>query len=227
MSSCGTTPTLMWVSELAHHRLGHHDQVLAYLYGRGLTDEDLDTWCIGYCDWPVPGTLLEGRVTFPLFGFCRSTVVAISGRVVGDALPKYWNTRFNKGGWLYGLWCAPVGRRLCLVESQMDAVALGRIGVPALATMGSSLSETQAAAVRFFTDEVVVVPHADKEQVGHEWVRVLQRQGCRAVTTMGIYPAGAPANADADWMVLHRPNDLLAVLKVMDLVLDNTLSFKV
>jgi len=216
---CSSAGTLARIANLAHHRLGHHREVIAYLYGRGLTDEDIENWCIGYCDWSEPKTLLQDRVTLPIFGFSKSNVVAVSGRSLDGRTPKYWHTRFEKARWLYGLWAAEPGRRVCLVESQMDVIALSRLGVEALATMGSSLSPWQAALVRYFTDDAIVLPHADKPEEARVWTRILRSHGCRAVGAWGLYPPEAPDDADADWMVMHRP-DLLSerLLRLEELI---------
>lgn len=208
--------SLAKAASIAHHRLGHYPEVVAYLQGRGLTDEDILNWHIGYLDRRLDGLhMLEGRVLLPILGFSSQTVVGLSGRLLAGDGPKYWNTPFPKGRWLYGLWCAEPGKHVVLVESQMDAIALGRLGYQALATMGSSLSPWQAALVRYFTDGVIVVPHRDKPDQGPQWVSILRGQGLKAVAAWRLYPAGAPETADADWMVQEHPDRLLETLEAL------------
>lgn len=207
------------IAAIAHNRLGHYDQVRAYLAGRNIYDLDIDQWGIGY--WDRPGTMLENRVILPIYGFSRDTVVAVSGRVLDDSRPKYWNTPFTKARWLYGLWlCRQKTQTVVLVESQMDAIALHSLGICALATMGSSLGGWQAALVRYFADRAIVWPHADKPEQGQAWVQTLREQGCRAVYAHNPYPEGAPADADADWMVQNAVGRLADTIIALEQALD-------
>jgi DNA primase len=111
----------------------------------------------GMTDW------MRGRVLFPITDR-RGQVIAFGGRVLGDGQPKYLNSPdtplFHKGRVLYGLAQAREQAHktgeLVVVEGYMDAIALAQVGVPAVAPLGTALTEDQIAELWRMTPEPVV-----------------------------------------------------------------------
>ena len=100
-----------------------------------------------------PYDRFRGRLMFPIRD-ARGRCIAFSGRIVGEGEPKYLNSPdtplFDKGRTLFNLHRAgPAsrsGRRVIVVEGQMDVVALDQAGVAeAVAPLGTALTETQLA----------------------------------------------------------------------------------
>lgn len=151
-----------------------------YLKGRGLSSETIEQFRLGYAPdtWDsllthlkskgidsklalAAGLLIQredgsgmydrfrNRIIFPIqdrFG----NIIAIGGRALGDAMPKYLNSPetpiYKKSNSLYGLYA---NKNTILqhgygyiVEGYMDLLALWQAGVkPVLATLGTALTE--------------------------------------------------------------------------------------
>ncbi len=93
---------------------------------------------------------MRGRVLFPISDR-RGRVIAFGGRVLGDGQPKYLNSPdsvlFHKGRVLYGVAQAREAAhktgRILVAEGYMDVIALSQAGFPAVAPLGTALTEDQ------------------------------------------------------------------------------------
>lgn len=98
------------------------------------------------------GDYMRGRVLFPITDR-RGRVIAFGGRVLGDGQPKYLNSPdtplFHKGRVLYGMAQAREAAHntgtLVVAEGYMDVIALAQAGFPAVAPLGTALTEDQIA----------------------------------------------------------------------------------
>lgn len=103
------------------------------------------------------------RIAIPVRDM-HERLVNITGRAYNDVKPKYLHTTgFRRDLVLYGENFLPkdgvdVGY---LVEGFFDAIYLTQVGLPAVAVMGSNLSQMQAEKVCHFMRSVVVVPDGD------------------------------------------------------------------
>ena len=96
----------------------------------------------------------RGRVIFPIFDR-RGRPVAFGGRILGDGQPKYLNSPdtplFQKGhllyGWSHALKAARETGTLVVTEGYMDVIALIRAGIPAMAPLGTAITESQILAL--------------------------------------------------------------------------------
>lgn len=113
---------------------------LAYLYGRGLTNETIESWGLGWNG---------SRITFPLWD-ATGKVVAHTGRVINDdEKPKYKNSQnsliYQKSEMVYGLHKAMDGiaknGSVIICEGQMDVIRCWQEGITNIvAVSGSSLT---------------------------------------------------------------------------------------
>ena len=113
--------------------------------------------------------VFRGRVMFPIIN-TFGDVIAFGGRVLGDDVPKYLNTRdtaaFNKRRNLYGL---DQVRKLkgikgvVIVEGYMDVVSLSAHGVKAVvASLGTALTKQQATLIKRYTNNVFIAYDGDE-----------------------------------------------------------------
>ena len=110
------------------------------------------------------------RLMFPIIDV-RGNVIAFGGRVIkkDSEAAKYLNSPetliFNKRKNLFGLNLAKKTKQpfLILVEGNIDVVSLHQYGFDnAIASLGTSLTEEQAALITRYADQVVLIYDGDK-----------------------------------------------------------------
>lgn len=116
-------------------------RVPRYMVNRGFRVDLLREWEVGY-DQEF------NRVVVPVKHGGR--LVGLVRRSLDPGGPKYVNTRgLTKGDYLFGLDHVPAdSREVSVVEGPMDCMWLHQHGRPAVAILGSSISERQAEALR-------------------------------------------------------------------------------
>ena len=145
---------------MARFRIGYapdsRERLKTALIGAGVTESLLVT--AGLLIVPEDGRAsydrFRGRVIFPIFDR-RGRPVAFGGRMLGEGTPKYLNSPdtplFQKGHLLYGWSHALKGARetgtLVVSEGYMDVIALIRAGIPAMAPLGTAMTESQILAL--------------------------------------------------------------------------------
>lgn len=154
--------------------------------------------------------LFRNRIIFPITDR-RGRVIAFGGRVLDPApegAPKYLNSPetslFHKGRTLYGLAQAAEGARkedlLVVTEGYMDAIAALVAGVPAVAPLGTALTEEQMAELWRFVPEPVLC--FDGDGAGQ---RAAARAADRALPLIGagktLRFVTLPAGEDPDSLI--------------------------
>ena len=106
-----------------------------------------------------------GRLLFPIHDL-RGRVVGFGGRILGDGEPKYLNSPdsriFHKGQLLYNLhYARPAIRRAekaIVVEGYFDVLRTVEAGIDnVVAPLGTALTSDQAALLKRYTTEVVLL----------------------------------------------------------------------
>ena len=147
-----------------------------------------------------------GRLLFPIHDL-RGRVVGFGGRVLGDREPKYLNSPdsriFHKGQLLYNLhYARPAIRRAekaIVVEGYFDVLRTVEAGIDnVVAPLGTALTSDQAALLKRYTTEVVLL--YDNDPAG---LRASFRAGdelLRAAVRVSI--ATLPQGEDPDTVVV-------------------------
>jgi len=128
------------------------------------------------------------RVIFPIIN-TRGKVVGFGGRAIGDGMPKYLNSHesavFQKKNNLYGLNLTreDINREDCaiLVEGYMDVISLYQHGVRNVsASLGTALTENQAAMLKRYTSNIVLAYDADEagQTAALRGMEILYKAGC-------------------------------------------------
>ena len=163
-----------------------------------------------------------GRLLFPIHDL-RGRVVGFGGRVLGDGEPKYLNSPdsriFHKGQLLYNLHHArPAIRRTekaIVVEGYFDVLRAVEAGIEnVVAPLGTALTSDQAALLKRYTEEVVLL--YDNDPAG---LRASFRAGdelLRAAARVNI--ATLPQGEDPDTVVVKRGAE--ALTEIVDDALD-------
>ncbi|MFP7169709.1 DNA primase [Terribacillus sp. 7520-G] len=210
-----------WVVKLYHNLLRNTKEGKTgyeYLLGRGLTDETIDTFQLGFApnsrDFTVkflegkgykpqellhtglfstdkenkPQDRFRGRVIFPIRNHLGKTV-GFGGRTLGgDQEPKYLNSSeselFQKGRMLFNFDLARGEIRktaqVVVFEGYNDVIAAYQAGVRnGVATLGTSLTETQARLLKRYAEQVVICYDGDKAgfEASYRALQVLRKAG--------------------------------------------------
>ncbi|MGN0435208.1 MAG: DNA primase [Wujia sp.] len=168
-----------------------------YLAGRGLTDETITNFGMGYSDiyeddlyqylkskgytdsQMKDSGLVEinekrgatdkfwNRVMVPILDI-NGKVIAFGGRVMGDGLPKYINTKetavFDKSHNLFAMNIARRSKRrgIIVCEGYMDVISLHQAGFDnAVASLGTAFTIGHASIIKRYTDEVYLAYDSD------------------------------------------------------------------
>lgn len=117
----------------------------------------------------------RNRVMFPIIDL-RGNFIGFGGRVMDNSKPKYLNSPetiiFNKRKNLFALNYAKASKqgRLILCEGYMDTVTLHQYGFDcAVASLGTALTEEQAALLSRYTQQVVLT--YDSDEAGQDATR--------------------------------------------------------
>lgn len=134
-SGGGNVPLTFTLRLQSHH---------PYLRERGIDVQTAELFGVGYCN----RGLLKGRIAIPIHDE-KGKLVAYAGRWVSGDLPegeeKYkLPPGFKKNDVLFNLHRVAGSDHLVVVEGYFSVFRLHSLGVPAVALMGRSLSNTQA-----------------------------------------------------------------------------------
>ncbi len=159
----------------------------------------------------------RGRLMFPISDV-SGKVVAFGGRTLFHEKPKYMNSPdtliYTKGQVLYGLNFSKESiresKQMILVEGYTDFLSLFQRGIThAAASLGTSLTENQAALASRFTREIVVA--YDSDDAG-------RKATCRAVSlcfAQGLRTRvlGFPPDQDPDsYITKHGPEKFKSMI---------------
>ncbi|WP_102026998.1 DNA primase [Salirhabdus sp. Marseille-P4669] len=210
-----------WLAKLYHHLIKHTKEGSVgyqYLKDRGITDEIMDAFQLGYApdvenftasflekkgfhpQTMVKAGLLShqkdhiykdrfrGRVIFPIRNHQGKTV-AFGGRILNQGEPKYLNSPeteiFHKGKIFFNFDLARNHIRkqgeAILFEGYLDVISAYQAGIKnGVATLGTSLTESQARLMRRYVDTVIICYDADRAgiEATNKAAKILQNVGC-------------------------------------------------
>ncbi|WP_088011007.1 DNA primase [Gottfriedia acidiceleris] len=129
----------------------------------------------------------RNRLIFPIHNH-QGKIVAFSGRIMGEGSPKYLNSPessiFHKGKLLYQFYQAKnvmrKQNRAILMEGFADVISSFKAGVhDAVATMGTSLTEDQAKALKTTVDQIIICYDSDQAGINatEKAAKILQKEG--------------------------------------------------
>lgn len=140
-------------------------RAMRYFNGRLINEESVRKFALGYSD-------KRDMVTIPVHspdGMC----VGFVGRSVEGKEFKN-SPKLPKSKTLFNLNRVKASRIVYVVESSFDAIRLDQVGLPAVATLGASVNNTQIDLLQRYFNEVVLI--ADNDEAGGNMKELLQKK---------------------------------------------------
>lgn len=146
----------------------YEDDLYHYLKSKGYTDAQMkDSGLIKFRENKGATDEFWNRVMVPILDI-NGKVIAFGGRVIGDGLPKYINTKetavFDKSHNLFAMNLARRSKRrgIIICEGYMDVISMHQAGFDnAVASLGTAFTIGQASIIKRYTDEVYLAYDSD------------------------------------------------------------------
>lgn len=146
----------------------YENDLYQYLKKQGYTDAQMkDSGLVRIDERKGGQDMFWNRAMVPIMDI-NGKVVGFGGRVLGDGLPKYINTKetavFDKSHTLFAMNIARRSKRrgIILCEGYMDVIAMHQAGFDnAAASLGTALTMGHATIVKRYTDEVYLAYDSD------------------------------------------------------------------
>lgn len=136
-----------------------------YYFGRKITEDSMKKFDLGYSE-------SQDMVTIPVHS-PDGMLVGFVGRSVEGK--EFKNTpKLPKGKTLFNLYRVKTSRKVYVVESSFDAIRLDQCGMPAVATLGSNVSNIQTELLKKYFNDIIVI--ADNDDAGNSMAKRLQEK---------------------------------------------------
>lgn len=144
------------------------DKCLDYLSSRRISPGTIKHYGIGYFDGSKYDSYYD-RMLFPIRNL-KGEVLGYQGRAMYDWEAvngkKYYHGSIDKATTLYGLYeCAELAYNIndiIVVEGPFDVLACYECGIPAVALLGSSMSQEQGFILRVIVENITTWLDSDK-----------------------------------------------------------------
>ena len=146
----------------------YQNDLYQYLKKKGYTDEQLkDSGLVEISEKKGAVDKFWNRVMVPILDI-NGKVIAFGGRVLGDAKPKYLNTKetavFDKSHNLFAMNIARRSKKrgIIICEGYMDVIAMHQAGFDnAVASLGTAFTLGHANIIKRYTEEVYLAYDSD------------------------------------------------------------------
>jgi DNA primase len=147
----------------------------SYYSGRKITEESVKKFWLGYSE-------KRDMVTIPVH--CPDgLLVGFVGRSVEGK--DFKNTpNLPKSKTLFNLHRVKSSRSVYVVESSFDAIRLDQVGFPAVATLGSNVSNRQIELLKKYFNDIIVI--ADNDEAGSNMVSRLKERLTSSVSVITL-----------------------------------------
>jgi DNA primase len=168
-----TKPDYVQFDELLIKRLNTQaleaPRAMRYYTGRSITEQSVKKFALGFSE-------KQDMVTIPVQapdGMC----IGFVGRSIEGK--EFKNTPgMPKSKLLFNLHRVKTADRVYVVESSFDAIRLDQVGFPAVATLGSNVSNVQIELLKKYFNNIIVVADND-EAGGNMKSKIIEKLGSR------------------------------------------------
>ena len=143
-----------------------------YLLNRGISEETIREWKLGYCPQFVRDIIFNDRIIVPYYD-SYDRLVSVSARKVEGEKPFWWNESFEKKNYLFGLNKAKKhifeNNIAILVEGQFDVITMHQFGLKfVVGICGSSFDDNQFLLLSRYCNRIIIAYDRDSNQAGQE-----------------------------------------------------------
>lgn len=138
------------------------NKALYYLYSRGLSNEEINKWTIGY-------DKITDRIVFPLYDRFNN-IIGFNKRVINNSKEqKYKNSKtsdiFNKSSYLYGLNNINKDTKYIIItEGVMDVILATKYNLNnVVCTLGTALTQQHVPILKQLNKEIIILYDGDKK----------------------------------------------------------------
>lgn len=147
-----------------HEQAMQSERAMSYYNGRQITKQSVEKFGLGYSE-------KQDMVTIPIYAPDGVPVGFVGRSVEGK---DFKNTpRLPKSKVLFNFHRVKTSNEVYVVESSFDAIRLDQCGMPAVATLGSMVSNFQIDLLKKYFNNVYVV--ADNDEAGGHMAERLQK----------------------------------------------------
>ena len=176
-----------------------------YLVYRNINENSVDKFKIGYSE-------NQDMITVPVHSTDGVAMGFVGRSIEGKSFKN--SKGLQKSKTLFNVHRVKASPYVFIVESSFDAIRLDQAGVPAVASLGSSVSSSQAKLLDKYFNVVYIVPDAD--EAGEEMVAKLQKTLGEKVIRLnlpeGVKDVGDLSNEQIEKLRVHVDNPLLGIL---------------
>ena len=145
------------------------NNLINYLYEHGITNEEIISVGLGKFNKNTLSNYFYNRIMIPITSL-SGKIVGFGGRVYKEGIPKYLNSPeneiFAKRNLLYGAYNFKKNFKqsnfLILCEGYMDVISLYIFGFPAVASLGTAVSDNQLNILTNLSKNIFIVFDGDK-----------------------------------------------------------------
>lgn len=146
-------------------------RAMRYYEGRRISENSVKKFLLGYSD-------KQDMVTIPIMSPDGKMFIGFVARSVEGK--EFRNTpKLPKSKTLFNIWRAKSFDTVYVVESSFDAIRLDQNNVPAVATLGATVSSAQCELLKKYFNNVIVIGDNDDAGRGMQ-EKVLEKLGNRA-----------------------------------------------
>jgi DNA primase len=144
-------------------------RAMRYLAGRSVTEQSVKKFALGFSE-------KQDMVTIPVQAPDGMSVGFVGRSIEGK---EFKNTPgMPKSKLLFNLHRVKTADRVYVVESSFDAIRLDQVGFPAVATLGSNVSNVQIELLKKYFNNIIVVADND-EAGGNMKSKIIEKLGSR------------------------------------------------
>ena len=134
-----------------HEDLKQNDRPREYFMSRNINNSSIDIFMLGY-------SIKQDMVIVPVFSYDNTCLGFVARSIEGKSFKN--STGLPKSKTLFNINNVK-RKKIVVVESSFDAIRLSQLGIPAVATLGATISRTQISLLQTYASSIIICPDND------------------------------------------------------------------